>query len=1019
MQGQGLIRFFLIFMLIISVYTFALFIPTNGIENRAESYAASMTANMPDGSEKNYELRKYQHQYLDSMSRETVLNLGIAKFNYLDLKGQQLALGLDLKGGMSVVMQVDLKDLVVQLADNSQDPNFLRALSEASKNLSVAQEDYITLFSDAFESVAPGQKLAPLFQNNLKDDITFDASNSEVASVLRAKANETVELTYNRLKQRIDKFGVTQPNVTLDPNTDRIMVELPGIDNPERARNFLQATAKLEFFDVYLPSEIMSRLQKGDNKLKERQKIAQEAAGNETDTLKDVATIDSTSTIDSNDIAAIDTTSTPKEETVSSFGPLFAKLSPNPYNQSCLIGSALVSDTSSINKTLKSPEFNLPKDLRFLWSNREDTDEKGEATGRISLYAIKTIGGKAPLEGDVITDARADLDQQTNAFTVSVNMNNTGRQVWSRMTTAAAPTKRQVAIALDNEIVSAPAVQSAINGGSTQITGNFSAQEAEDLAKILQVGKLPAKTQIIEENIVGPSLGQDNINSSLIAITIGFVIVLAFMMVYYGTGGIISIMALLLNLIFIFASLGQLGTVLTLPGFAGVILTIGMAVDANVIIFERIREELREGKTMLLAIQNGFQASYSAIIDANVTTILTGIVLYYFGLGPIKGFAAILIIGVICSLFTAVLVGRLLIEWWIKKGWPMSFNTKFSANAFSNMNIDFVSMRKKSYIISGSVILAGLISFFALGFQLGVDFKGGRSFAVHFDQPVQVDNIRSVMTTAFGEEPVVKSFGTNNTYEITTSYMVGSGEEDADKIVLGKLFEGVASLAGAEKGLTLEAFEQGKSKTQLTRSIKVGATIADDIRSSAFYAAIFALLLIFLYIFVRFRKWQYSAGAVAALFHDVLIVLSIFSIGQLFLPFSLEINQVFIGAILTVIGYSINDTVIVFDRIREFINAYTRKPKHELFNLAINNTISRTLITSLTTIFMVLILFLFGGSSITGFAFALVVGIVVGTYSSIFIATPIVYDLTGELEVKEAGKTTKYGNREKSVKEEA
>ena len=625
------------------------------------------------------------------------------------------------------------------------------------------------------------------------------------------------------------------------------------------------------------------------------------------------------------------------------------------------------------------------------------------------------INGEAPLQGDVVTDASADLDQETNQFVVNVNMGGrnekgaSGAQIWARMTTANAPTKRQVAIVLDNELVSAPAVQSVISGGRTQISGDFDSQEANDLANMLQVGKLPADIDIIEENIVGPSLGQANINSSLIAITIGFVLVLIFMMLYYGSGGVISIIALLLNLVFIFGSLAQLGTVLTLPGFAGVILTIGMAVDANVIIFERIREELRGGKSMMIAVKDGFQASYSAIIDANVTTILTGIVLYKFGLGPIKGFAAILIIGVIASLFTAVLVGRLLIEWWTQeKGKSIAFSTKMSESAFANLNYDFIKMRKTSYAISGAIILAGLISFATVGFQQGVDFKGGYSYAIEFEKTTTADDVRSVMADVFGDEPTVKSFGGNNTYEITTTYLIDSKDENADSLVLDKLFEGAQTLSGNTK-MSRSDFVRGGAATKLTRSIKVGATIADDIKTSAFYAAIFALLLIFLYIFIRFRKWQYSLGAVAALFHDSMIILGLFSVLWGVLPFSLEINQAFIAALLTVIAYSINDTVVVFDRIREYLGIYTQKDTDEILNLAINSTFSRTLITSLTTGIMLLPLFIFGGNGIKGFAFAILIGIVVGTYSSIFVATPIVRDFSKDLKNVKNAKAAQTG----------
>lgn len=1011
MQGKGLIRFFLVFMLILSVYTFALFLPTNNVEKRAETYANQLAADVENGPEKDFLVKKYRQQYLDSLSNETVLNLGFRKFNYLDLKKQQLALGLDLKGGMSVVMQVDLKDLIIQLSDDSQDPKFKEALQLATERQASSQTDFITLFKRAYEEVAPGQKLAPIFQNTLRDEIKVETSNNEVASLLREKADETVNLTYTRLKQRIDKFGVTQPNVSLDPSTDRIIVELPGVDNPERARTYLQSTASLEFFDTYRIAEIQNRLQQANDRLKARE--AAMKGGQDTTA---VVANDSTATMAEDTVNSV---ADSLENQLANAGPLFAKLIPNfqtpqgYYYQRCVIGMASVSDTMAINEMLGRPEVSMPKDLRFVWQNKTLTDEEGVPTNNILLYAIKVpSGGDALLQGDMISRASTQVDPETNAYTVSLAMKPAGRQVWARMTQAAVGENREVAIVLDGEVVSSPSVQSAINDGNTQITGNFTPQEAQDLANILQVGKLPAKTEIIEEAVVGPSLGQKNIQSSLMALGVGLVILLLFMMVYYGTGGIISIIALLLNLLFVVATLASLGTVLTLPGIAGIILTIGMAVDANVIIFERIREELRDGKSVKIAVADGFKASYSAIIDANVTTILTAMVLFYFGLGPIKGFAAVLMIGVISSLFTAVMVGRLLIESWLGRTGKMNFASGATQNAFANLNIDFVKARKTSYIVSGAVILAGLISFFTIGFQLGVDFKGGYSFAVQFDQPMDAQTIRNEMGEVFGKEPLVKAFGGNNTYEITTDYLIKSTEEDADEQVLAKLYEGVENILGDAKGdLTMEKFVEGSASTVLTRSIKVGPTIADDIKQSAFYSAIFALLLIFLYIFVRFRKWQYSLGAVAALFHDVLIVLSLFSLGSLFLPFSVEIDQVFIGAILTVIGYSINDTVVVFDRIREFINAYTRKDKKELFNLAVNNTISRTIITSLTTLFVVLVLFLFGGGSIKSFAFALLVGILVGTYSSVFIATPIVYDLTGELKAKEAGKTTKYGNK--------
>jgi SecD/SecF fusion protein len=631
--------------------------------------------------------------------------------------------------------------------------------------------------------------------------------------------------------------------------------------------------------------------------------------------------------------------------------------------------------------------------------------ETNEVTDNYELYALKpSRDGKAAMTGDHVVDASANPDPQTNEVAVSLKMDNTGAKIWGQLTTEAAQdNNREIAIVLDDEVVSAPRVINPILTGDSQITGSFSIQEGKDLANILQIGKLPTDTEIIQESLVGPSLGEENIRNSTIALTVGFILVLLFMIAYYGGGGIVSILALILNIFFIFGALASYGTVLTLPGIAGIVLTIGMAVDANVIIYERIREELREGKSLLMAVSDGFQNSYSAIIDANVTTLLTAFVLAYFGLGPIKGFAVVLIIGVLSSLFTAVLVGRLMIDQWLKnKERSMSFSTGLSKNAFADLSIDWLGKRKMAYIISGAIILAGLVSMATRGFELGVDFKGGYSYNVTIEgAEVEASALRSALTEAFeGNEPIVKSVDTENTYNVVTDYLVESTDDDADEKVMMALYNGVNGITGGN--IDLEQFKAPDGNgTHVESSSKVGPTIADDIKSSAFYAATFALLLIFLYIFIRFSKWQYSLGAVAALFHDTLVVMGIFSIFHGILPFSLEIDQAFIAAILTVIGYSINDTVVVFDRIREFLNNYTKSSKEEVINSAVNSTVSRTIITSLTTLFVVAILFFFGGASIRGFAFALLVGILVGTYSSIFVATPIMSDLTGELRAKD------------------
>ncbi|MDX1406831.1 MAG: protein translocase subunit SecD, partial [Saprospiraceae bacterium] len=616
-----------------------------------------------------------------------------------------------------------------------------------------------------------------------------------------------------------------------------------------------------------------------------------------------------------------------------------------------------------------------------------------------------------PLEGDLVVSASSDPNPTTGEVEVTLSMNNLGAKIWADMTTKAAQdNEREIAIALDDEVVSAPGVREPITQGRSSISGGFTVQEGKDLANILEIGKLPAKTQIIQESLVGPSLGHENIQKSLRSLLIGLALVLLFMVFYYGTAGIVSIIALFANLFFIFGGLASFGTVLTIPGIAGIVLTIGMAVDANVIIYERVREELRDGKSLRLAIEDGFRQSYSAIIDANVTTILVAIILAYFGLGPIKGFAVVLIIGVLSSLFTAVLLGRLMIDTWTRKeGRTMSFWTAPTRNVLANLNIDWLSKRRIGYLVSGLIIAAGIVSFATRGFELGVDFKGGYSYNIEFERTkdIDVDGLRSTLTDVFESVPVVKAVDSENTFNVTTSYLINETDDTAPDRVLQTLYEGIVSYTGVD--IDAEEFKKTDGRgTHVTSSSRVGPTIADDIKKSSVEATIFALLFIFIYIFIRFSKWQYSLGAVAALFHDTLIVLGVFSLLHGVLPFSLEIDQAFIAALLTVIGYSINDTVVVFDRIREFTGLYSGKGKKEVINMAINSTVSRTIITSLTTLFVVSILLMFGGSSIKGFAFALVIGILVGTYSSIFVATPVMSDLTGDIHPKDTKKARSF-----------
>ncbi len=990
MQGKGLIKLFLILTSIVCLLQVFYFFPTNKVESDAEQYATSIASNLGEEEGKvAYKLAKAN--YIDSMSTETIFTIpGLADYTYNDLKRQQLGLGLDLKGGMSAVLEVDLQELLSNLAGrNKKDPDFVNALANAKVAQENDQSDFVTLFVTEFKKLAPNKKLARIFESSgaLGDDINFESTDGEVEQVLREKANATVNLTYKMLSERIDKMGVVQPNVTLDANRGLILVEMPGVDNTQRMKEMLVASAKLEFWHAYRMTDagIMNAIRQADRRLKGAQALEGDSLGLNTGN-----------------------------------GPLLDLLTLNgeggayQYPQT-VFGVADKNKRDDVLAYLNREDIKslFPNNLKFLWSYKPAQDyETREITNQYELYAVKTLPNtdKAPMEGDVVIDASPTQDPNSGEPQVSLMMNAKGAKKWAEMTKKAFEgdaqgNKREIAIALDDEIVTAPSLlNGAITGGNSSISGSFNTQETVDLANILEVGKLPAKTNIIQHSTVGPSLGKANISKSVNSLVVGFGIVLLFMVLYYMGGGVVSVLALLLNLFFIFGALSSFGTVLTLPGIAGIVLTIGMAVDANVIIFERIREELREGKTLLAAISDGFRASYSAIIDANVTTILTAIVLSYFGLGPIKGFAVVLIIGVISSLFTAVLVGKMMIDSYVDGGKrEISFWSGFSKNFLSDLSIDWIGKRKVAYIISGVIILAGLGSIFTSGFDLGVDFKGGHAYTVQFPQSSAVTNetITKALADVFQGEPVVKRVDSENAFSITTSYLIDDSSNNVDEKVSEALYNGLKTLTGNNVSLANFVTNEGGAEAMgITSYSKVGPTIADDIKTSSFYAGFFALLLIFLYIFLRFSKWQFSLGAVAALFHDTLVTLGLFSLLKGILPFSLEIDQAFIAAILTVIGYSINDTVIVFDRIREYLGIYTNKSKDDVFNLAINSTVSRTVVTSLTTLFVVFVLLVFGGASIKGFAFAIFIGIIVGTYSSIFIASPIVRDLTDDFNPK-------------------
>ena len=969
MQGKGFIRFFAILLGLVFLGQFLLTIPTSKVENNADSYANGMAK----GDDAVYKTSKAH--FLDSMSTEQVFSIpGIKNYTYQDLKKQQLAMGLDLKGGMSVVLQVDLKEFVNTMGKKSTDPAFVSALNNADARLKQGgNSDYVTLFIEEFKK-AGGTSLASIFSRNeaLSDKVKFDTPNAEVERILRENANGTVKSTYVRLKQRIDKFGVTQPNVSLDAARDLILVELPGVDNPKRALQMISGRAALEFWDVYRLTDpvLGNSLQAADTR-------AKMIMNNDTSI-----------------IVKVDTSAN------KALGPILSNLVIS-QNGGAMIGSAERNKKAIIDTFLNKAAVKalLPRDMVFAWSQKPQNDRtSGKATTLYDLYALKgkrgTEGGAA-LQGDVVVDATVQTEQ-SGEVGVSLKMNSDGARKWGEMTTIAAKdNNREVAVVLDKEVVSAPRVNTPIMDGNSSITGSYTLEEAQDFANVLKIGRLPADIRVIQQSVIGPSLGQDNINKSYISLGIGLLAIILLMCTYYSTAGVISIVALLVNIFFIIGALTSYGTVLTLPGIAGIVLTMASAVDANVIIYERSREELAEGKSMFEAIKQGFYKSYPAVFDANISNLLIAFVMAYFGLGPIKGFAVVLIIGIVCTIFTAVFLCQLLMEYWTDKGNTVKFSAPWSSNILKNVKYDWVGKRKIAYAVSLAFIIAGAISYTQRGFELGVDFKGGYSYNVQFAENINVEALRNSLTTKFGGSPIVKAIDTKNSFNVVTSYEVDNNTPEAADLVMAKLFEGVKEVSPSAD---LETFKKQDSagKTHVTSFSKVGSYVADDIRNSAGKAIGLSILLIFLYITFRFNKWQYSAGAVLALVHDVLLVMSFFTLFHGILPFSMEIDQAFVAAILTVIGYSMNDTVIVYDRIREFIHQYSGKSKTEVINDAINNTLSRTVMTSFITFLSMLILFVMGGSSVRGFAFALLVGVVVGTYSSIFVATPIMVDLTSD-----------------------
>ena len=982
MQNKSFISLFAIVFAVVCLYQLSFTWIAKGVEKDAVEYS--------NGDELK------EKAYLDSISSEPIYNIGVKNYTYNECKSREINLGLDLKGGMNVTLEVSVVDVIRAMSNYNKDESFNAAISFAVDKQLDSQDDFVTLFAQSFTELNPEGKLASIFYTpELKDKINSTSTNDEVMGVIRTEVEDAIDRSFNILRSRIDRFGVSQPNIQRLEGSGRILVELPGVKDPERVRKLLQGTAQLEFWETYENAEILGAIDQINTYLKSQVELedtivdSEEIAEN-TDVEEDFNSDLSIDELSTNSEASSDSAAMSAEQ-FSRENPLYAVLFPNlnqsnQPNEGPVCGISSVKDTAAVNAFLKMDEVKdiLPRDVRFSWTVKP-YDPEGKFVQLVALR-VTSRDGKAAMEGDVVTDARTDFGQFNGSPEVSMAMNAEGARMWKRLT--ADNIGKSVAIVLDDYVYSFPTVQSEISGGRSQITGNFTINEANDLSNILKSGKLPAPARIIEEAIVGPSLGQEAIDSGLRSFIIALSIVLLYMMFYYSFAGLVSNIALLANLFFVFGVLSSLGAVLTLPGIAGIVLTIGMSVDANVLIYERIREELLNGKGLKLAVSDGYKNAYSSIIDANVTTLLTGIILYIFGSGPIKGFATTLVIGILTSLFSAIFLTRLIFQWRLEKKGVASFDNSITRGAFKNTAIDFIGKRKVFYGVSALIILIGIGSLATKKLNYGVDFKGGRTFVVRFDEPVDNDAVRNSLADYFVDEsglkmfPEVKTFGDNNQVKITTKYLIDSKELSADAIVSGKLDDGLASIGAYE----------------VMSSQKVGPTIADDIKVSALWSIMFSLLVIFLYILLRFRKWQFSLGAVAAVFHDVLIVLSIFSLFYGVLPFSLEIDQAFIAALLTIIGYSLNDTVVVFDRIREHMNLYKKKEFNSLVNNALNSTLSRTVNTSLTTFFVLLVIFLFGGEVIRGFMFALMVGVIVGTYSSLFVASPIMVDTIKKTE---------------------
>lgn len=1007
MQSKGWIRFVAILLALASIWQLSFTAVTAIQEKKAAKFAEQQAiaiqstpefAAIPEVDRAYYldSIRKVQNSvYIDSVTNKKVYLWN----TYKDCKEKEINLGLDLKGGMNVMLQVQLEDLVEALAGNNATPEFQQAINLAKQRSVNSRDDFITLFADAWKEVGKGQRLAQVFGTyEMKDKIKPESTDAEVIGIIRGEAESAIGNSFNVLRNRIDRFGVTQPSIQKLGNSGRILVELPGVKEPERVRKLLQGTASLEFWETFTYDEIAPFLQEANQKLSEILSstpdsvlVAEGVAPVDTATSAPASAADSLI----NQELAQNKDQSAEIEAYKKQNPLFAVLSPSNFKGNACIGFASAVDTALVNRYLAMPQVAsiFPAEFKPMWSVHPS--EYVQGNNIYELVAIKSTSrdGKAKLDGGSITDARVVYENGSNGEpSVSMSMNAEGANIWARMT--GDNVGKQIGIVLDGMVYSYPNVQNAITGGNSSITGHFSQEEATDLVNVLKSGKLPAPAKIIQEQVVGPSLGAKSINAGMISFIIAFLLVLVYMIFFYQGAGLAADAALLCNVLLLFGVLVSFGAVLTLPGIAGLVLTLGMAVDANVIIYERIKEELAAGKGLGKAVADGYKNAYSAIIDGQVTTLLTGIVLFIFGSGPVQGFATTLIIGIITSVLTSIFITRLIFDDRIQKGKNISFDNKLTRNFLKNTHVDFIKARKYSYAISGILILIAILSISIKGFTYGVDFTGGRTYVVRFDQPVTAEQIREAVTAEFDGAVEVKQFGGGSQMKITTQYKNDQESTEVDAEVEKMLYDAVKPFF-ADQSMTLDEFTSTlENPNGIISSDKVGPTIANDIKRDAVIAVILALFVIFAYIAFRFRGWTWGLGGVVSLAHTAIIVIGFFSLFSGILPFNLDVDQTFIAAILTIIGYAINDNVVIFDRIREYKSLHPNVDLKTNTNLALNATLTRTVNTSVSTLVTMVAIAIWGGESIRGLAVALILGICIGTYASIFIGTPVMYDAT-------------------------